>query len=324
MKLSVIVPVLNGKNYIDRALASLCKQSLGDMEVIVVNDGSSDGTKEIVEEFFQSAQLENARLINLEKNQGPSQARKAGVLSATGEYIGFLDADDFVGESFYQNLVQQAKESDADIVCSMVRKVQDNQKEESLQNKESYSISRDEAILNLFNRTSVYQYAVNKIYKAKILKAMAEADAFEYGKFIGEDFDMVYKALKRAEKIVVSPNDIYFYRVHKDSITQQGFTDERKLAFVKYQTFLKDFSGTIEEEAALKRYMMLEYMSFLLAMYRSKTRDTDVESRILDFIHANRDDYIANTNDGFKAKSFARIITPSLSNFFYKIWPKNK
>ena len=324
MKLSVIVPVFNGKNCIEQALSSLTKQFLQDMEVIVVNDGSTDGTKEIVEKIIQSSESEKVKLINLKENQGPSQARKEGVCSATGEYIGFLDADDFVEEDFYQNLVQLATENDADIVCSEVNKIQDNQKQNTLRKKESYSISKDEALLNLFNRTSVYQYVVNKIYKENILKSMVEADELAYGKFIGEDFDMVYKALSRVEKIVVSPNDIYFYRIHKDSITQQGFTDERKLAFAKYQTFLNNFSGTSEQEAALKRYMMLEYMSFLLAMYRSKVKDTDIEVEILDFIHVNRDDYIANTNDGFKAKAFAKIITPSLSNFFFKIWPKNK
>ena len=250
-----------------------------------------------------------------------------------GEYIGFLDADDFVETSFYQSLVQQAEESAADIACSEVVKVDAYQKAMSLDDdsiktasspqEASYQISRDEALLNIFNRSSVYQYAVNKIYKAEILKSMAEAGEFAEGKFIGEDFDMVYKTLCRAEKIVVSPNDIYFYRVHKDSTTRQGFTPERRLAFDKYQAFLGDFSETPEQEAALKRYMMLEYMSFLLAMYRSKTRDAAVESAILDFIRTNRDDYIANTKDGLKAKSFARIINPSLSDFFFRTWPAN-
>ena len=93
MQVSIVIPMYNVQNYIDKCLESILGQNYHDYEVILVNDGSTDGTQKICEKYTE--QYQQFKLIQT-KNQGPAAARKAGVKSAQGKYIMFLDADDWL------------------------------------------------------------------------------------------------------------------------------------------------------------------------------------------------------------------------------------
>ena len=113
-KISVIVPIYNCKNYIKRCVDSLLLGTHPNMEIILVNDGSTDGVEDVLATYENR---DNVIIIHQE-NGGVSAARNRGLESATGQYIGFVDADDFVDEKMYSTLLTIATERDADIVQS--------------------------------------------------------------------------------------------------------------------------------------------------------------------------------------------------------------
>ena len=117
MKLSVIIPVYNGQDCILRCLESIIKQTYKDMEIIVVNDGSTDSTKDIIEEF-QKKHIDRELTIVNQVNKGNSLARKSGIDIAKGEYVGFVDADDWIEMKYFESLVEVVKNTNADMAVS--------------------------------------------------------------------------------------------------------------------------------------------------------------------------------------------------------------
>lgn len=112
---SVIVPVYNAKNYIEQCLDSLGKQTLKNMEIIVLDDGSTDGSSELIDEI--SKRYANMRVLH-QKNKGLFATRAIGLSLARGLYIGWVDADDFVDFEMYEKLWETAQNTDADcVIC---------------------------------------------------------------------------------------------------------------------------------------------------------------------------------------------------------------
>ena len=116
-KVSIIVPVYNVEDYLPKCLETLVNQTLGDMEIIVVNDGATDGSQAVIDSFV--SRYSNVKSL-IKPNGGLSDARNYGMPYATGEYIGFVDSDDYVDLDMYENLYRKAKEADYDIVeCNL-------------------------------------------------------------------------------------------------------------------------------------------------------------------------------------------------------------
>ena len=125
-KVSVIVPVYNVEKYITRCLTSLVNQTIDDLEIILVNDGSTDNSEKLIKQFKKD--YKNIIYVKKE-NGGLSSARNFGLIYATGEYIAFLDSDDYVDKSIYQKMYEKAKATNSDYVeCDFIWKYPDNEK----------------------------------------------------------------------------------------------------------------------------------------------------------------------------------------------------
>ncbi len=127
VKVSVIVPVYNVEKYLKRCLDSLVNQTLSDIEIICVNDGSTDGSAQILEEYTQK---DNRIRIVEQINSGVSEARNVGVRQAVGEFIGYVDPDDFIEPDFYEKLYNSAKDNNCDIACASV--IRENEKKKKV------------------------------------------------------------------------------------------------------------------------------------------------------------------------------------------------
>lgn len=120
-KVSVVIPVYNTEKYLERCLKSVCSQTLSDIEIICINDCSADNSFKILQEFAQN----DSRIICLDfdKNCGVAAARNSGIEISHGEYVAFVDSDDFIAVDFCEKLYQKAKEKDADCVAGNVKKI---------------------------------------------------------------------------------------------------------------------------------------------------------------------------------------------------------
>ena len=214
--ISVIVPVYNVEEYLEECLESIRKQTYQDIEVILVNDGSTDGSKEICERFCQVDS--RFRLINQE-NQGQSVARNRGVKESVGQYIMFVDSDDVINTSVLEVLLPYMK-MDVDIVeCRMTRN-----KEEFFLNRTStiaFEGNAKKAILNCIAFKEVKFCAFTKLYRREIVEKVPFLEGYIY-----EDVFTGINYLKHIRKIVIVDYIGYYYRVRPNSTMTKSFNEK--------------------------------------------------------------------------------------------------
>ena len=206
IKLSVIVPCYNVSNYVSKSISSLCEQTLKEIEVIAINDGSTDNTLEVLNSLAKK--YTNLKVID-KKNEGVSVARNKGLDIASGEYIGFLDSDDWVKKDCFMKLYNKAKEEDYDIVCCDTTAVYPDYEMVIKSNvKED-----NDSVKNLM----VNGYAViwNKIYKKELLDDIR----FKKGISFCEDVLFLFMVYSRIKKIGVVDESLHYYLQREGSLT---------------------------------------------------------------------------------------------------------
>lgn len=206
MKVSVIVPVFNTKKYLDKCLDSLVNQSLKDIEVIVINDGSKENIDSIIDKYRD-------RIIYVEnENHGVGYTRNFGIKMARGEYIGFVDSDDFVNKDMFLNYYNYAKENTLDIVVGNYYKHEENSvKEVKIEPFEKGNIFDVKEIL-----VNIDYGPCNKIFNRKMIlqnNILFEED-LKY-----EDLPFVIKALKHSKRTGHLNKAYYNYVVRSASET---------------------------------------------------------------------------------------------------------
>ena len=211
IKLSIIVPVYNVAEYLERCLNSLINQTLNEIEIICVNDGSTDNSLCILEKF---AGLDNRIKIINQKNKGLSGARNTGIKLIQGEYFGFLDSDDWVDLDYFEKLYKRAKNCDADIsLGDFIRKGKFKHKIRLKLNKEEEFVGDNEK----FYGSQFYHFPCvwNKIYKTSKFNDLRFIEGMYF-----EDGPYTIQALHRANKVVTCCNTYLYYFVNPNSIVK--------------------------------------------------------------------------------------------------------
>ncbi len=211
IKVSVIVPVYNVEKYLDKCLTSLVNQTLKDIEIIVVNDGTKDNSQHIIDKYTK--QYPNKVFSYIKENGGLSSARNYGVLKAHGEYLGFVDSDDYVDINMYELMYNKAHNTSSDIVvCGLTSIYQNKDTLKFVPQTDifGYSLTESPDIMLQCN-----SYACNKIYKRK----MWIDNNIEFPNQWFEDSALIYNALYYANKIEVVKEPLYMYlRTNENSI----------------------------------------------------------------------------------------------------------
>lgn len=235
VKVSVIVPVFNVEKYLSCCLDSLLKQTLNNIEIICVNDGSTDNSLQILQEYAKkSAQIK----IISQENGGLGYARNVGVQQAKGDYIGFVDSDDFVSSDFLEKLYTAAVKFNADVVLTNFY-IYNNETKEVYPYRDMKLIHRlSEA--NSFTAKEYPDVLLNvgswdKLYKRDFL--IKNGIKFPE-KRIYEDFNYTYYTLTRAKQIVALTDRLYYYRKN----TGTSITDQEKRNDLFKFDFLKNFN----------------------------------------------------------------------------------
>lgn len=213
-KVSIIVPVYNVEKYLRKCLDSLINQTLKDIEIICVNDGSKDNSPKILEEY---AKKDNRIIVINQENAGLSVARNSGIDIAKGEYIGFVDSDDWVDLDFFEKLYYSATSNDTDIAVGGIIRVTGIKKKKFL-NFEKETITDNTNLKFELCDVPEKSYVWNKIYKTEKLKEIGLE--FEKGIFY-EDCIFTPQALFYLGKIVTVPNIYYYYLRRGNSTVKQ-------------------------------------------------------------------------------------------------------
>ena len=222
---TVIVPVYNGMPYIEKCLESLVNQTLSDLEIIVINDGSTDDTQNILAKYENK--YGNVRVVQ-QKNRGLYETRKRAVELATGSYVGWVDADDFVDIDMYRRLYETAIQNDSELVyCDYYfypKKIQTKEK--------WYKEYQGKADVDFIERNN---QPWNKLVKREILEQFGIAQMFP------ECFDEAYiKVLINAKNIVSIKDKLYYYRVGNGSMSSSYKNIKHYERFIKASIALKE------------------------------------------------------------------------------------
>ncbi|MCC3215737.1 glycosyltransferase [Chryseobacterium sp. X308] len=212
-RVSVIVPVYNVENYLEKCLKSLVKQSLSDIEIIVVNDGSKDNSEKIIKEFAQ--RYPDKIKAFTKENGGLSDARNFGIDRAAGDYIGFVDSDDYVTENMFEEMLLLAEKHHAKMVICNIQKVDENGK---IVQKLTQLPDMPEKIAlehNFSVFSDISYFACNKLFK----KELFNQKRFKKGAHF-EDIQLIPQLLLECETIAQTQSFHYQYLERTDSITK--------------------------------------------------------------------------------------------------------
>ncbi len=249
---SVIVPVYNAEKYLKQCLESLVNQTLKTMEIIIVNDGSTDGSNRIIEYYEKS--YKNIIVIE-QSNSGIAKARQSGYKYASGDYIGWVDNDDFVELNMYKRLYDQAVEDNADYVyCDY-----DFYPKKVSKKEKWFKEYKGVIDWNFIERNT---HPWNKLVKKELCENIS---MFE---LLGEFGDGVYvDLLLRAKKIVCIHDCLYHYRVGHDSVSGsfKGKLDYF-LEVAERTRRQKIFLKNTKYEMSLKEYFDYRYIYALLQL----------------------------------------------------------
>lgn len=196
---SVIVPVYNVEPYLHRCLDSLVNQTIKDIEIICINDCSPDNSLDILKKYAEK--YERVKIIDFEKNQGVSVARNSGMMIAKGEYIGFVDPDDYVDLDYYEKLYKLAKEKNADIAKASIKSAEYDGSSRIIYGNMNKLILKHKGYFMSFFYTAIYR---NKMLKKHRVK-------FPVGKIRGQDLCFSTHAVIVAKDVCVLNDTFYYY-----------------------------------------------------------------------------------------------------------------
>lgn len=210
IKVSIIVPAYNVEGYLEECITSLIGQTYRNIEIIIINDGSKDNSKRIIEKYVV---LDN-RIIEIEQeNMGANIARTNGIKKSTGDYLMFIDADDYILNNTIKELVEKIEFYNVDIIKF---RFIDDKNIIQLEQKEKLYTNKQEIYEMLLTTTKLNNLTTEIINRSLF---DLEEEVFKIKSSSGEDLQMNLEIYDKAQSILIIPNEYYYYRLNKNSTT---------------------------------------------------------------------------------------------------------
>ena len=309
-RISVIIPIYNASKYLRECLETVLSQTYSDLEVILVDDGSNDGSSEICDEI--EAIDQRIKVIH-QINAGPSAARNAGLKAATGTYIGFVDADDMVETDMYEMLISTAIVSNADIVSSGVRiRSLDGQEVRESIIKHVQKMNREEALEALLtSRLNVAVYS--KLFEKDILTEIM----FREDKLYAEDKFFVFQAILKADNIIVIPESKYIYIKHDASATTSVISKKNFDAFELAVETKRQISKYYKKLIPAAEYNLIYTIELLMRRLENEKMNKKLAVEKMQCLRALKSTHIAAV---WRFGSFKEVIEYCVLKYMYPLY----
>lgn len=288
--ISVIVPIYNVEKYLDRCIKSIVNQTYSNLEIILIDDGSQDNCFKICNKW---AELDNRIKVIHKENGGLSDARNVGLKMAKGEYIGFIDSDDFISKYFIELLHRKLVETKSDLIQCDYLKVNDNYLEKEKSVKTDFDIeifNTEEALRLLIEEKKINQVVWNKLYKKELLQKIR----FEYNKLNEDDF-FTYQVFAKCNKIAYINLPLYYYLVRNQSIMGKKYSIKRldglEARFLRYNFIKKNY----QELDSFGKKSLLFYIIYCYQMVltiNNKNERIEAEKIVEDYFKKVINDHI--------------------------------
>lgn len=250
-KVSIIVPIYNAEKYLKECLESLVNQTYNNFEIILINDGSIDNSSDICKEYIK---IYDNIIYQENENHGVSYSRNFGIKLATGEYIAFVDSDDYIEHDMITNLLKEFNRDIDMVVCNYICDYQNGFKK-NIYNYNNLIDAKETQSL-LFNESSIKGFCWNKIYK----KSIIDKYNLEFREDINvcEDSLFNYQYLEHSKNIYICGEYKYHYRVRKSSIT--NFYNSKDITFFKiYDEIYKTNHNIYDDSINFYSYSFFKY-----------------------------------------------------------------
>lgn len=287
-KVSIIVPIYNVEKYLDRCIQSLVNQTLNDIEIILVDDGSPDNCPSMCDEY---AQKDNRIKVIHKQNAGLGYARNSGLDIATGEYVAFIDSDDYVDLSMYKTLYKRAETINADAVfCGFKTEIFPNNWHESKEVYEDQLWEGNNVKEFMYNMIAsgkgvrqerLYQMSVwHAIYRRDIIinhniLFPSERDV------VSEDIPFQIDFLKNADKVLYLNAYLYYYCLNETSLSST-FKKEKFYGYNKLRECLLSKINETEYRQRVNRLYIGYCRAYCYNVYNANIKNKDVYKEILD------------------------------------------
>lgn len=269
-KFSIIVPVYNTEKYIDKCLSSIENQTLNDYEVIIVNDGSTDNSQKEIDKFLTN---EKFKCI-YQENKGLSEARNTGVQNSTGEYLIFLDSDDYISYKMCE-VLDNNLENDIDVLKFQCKYIYD-EKTISVNDNIELTGSGSEILEKLISIQSLLEPAWLYTYKRSFWKE----NEFRYTpRIYHEDFALTPTILSKASKVKVINDNLYDYVQVSNSITRNSNYDKTKKKVEDMLIGFKLNYDAINENKKLSEKFKKTFNSYLANIVINKGQELNKEDQ---------------------------------------------
>lgn len=268
--ITVIIPVYNVENYIEDSLNSVINQTYRNIEIILVDDGSTDNSYEICKRFFEKDS--RIKLFHQE-NKGVSSARNLGLLNSTGDYITFIDSDDIIESNAYEEVLDSIKNSNADVGIFNYSNCFYNDNNEYIVEQVNQdfegTLSREEALCNILSSNKYKGFVCNKVIKRD--KIISEDNKllvkFDENVKMMEDSLFCVNVIKNSEKIVFINKAFYNYLIRENSATKKSIIEEKIFVYKKILSIIKHSQNA---EYIVKWHLYSDYLNIFFNEYSEK------------------------------------------------------
>lgn len=319
-KVSVIVPIYKVEKYIKKCVDSLVEQTLPDIEIILVDDGSPDDCGTICDTYAKR----DLRIKVIHKaNEGLSEARNIGIKAATSEYIGFVDGDDYVAPDMYEVLYKNITEQNADVaVCGLYDCYKDRKVTQYSGQGEFLILNNKEALGAALEGVKFSVNAVNKLYK----KSLFDGIKFPAGR-LSEDAFTIPRVLASATTVVFESSPKYYYMHRGESITTSAFKRQDFDVVSAYEQNLelvKKFFAGLTKQAEFRLLWAYTYV-FDKMILSENLKDVQSYEEVLKKLRENTPKMLINPYFSIKRK-VAMIVLMVCPELYKKLlrWQKSR
>ena len=327
---SVIVPIYNVAAYLPRCLDSILAQTYTNLEIILVDDGSTDDCPQICDEY--AAKDNRIRVIH-QKNKGLPGARNTGIDNMQGEFFAFVDADDWIEKTCYQQLVEQQQQTQADMVSCAFYYATDTQKEKRLfpTMAKLGALTPTEFLLLILQQKNFSVW--NKLFR----RSWIGTARFDTRYTISEDRFFVFQLAKKGGRVAQVNTPLYFYYQRPQSMMRSGSSHAWYLAFKLAEDLYNRFQSTSSQplQKELLDYLLAFDSAFCMAALLDEQTNTDNVAHARAILKKHRCQIPNVCAMGFGGKSFAlcfvffpRLVTfgcrlPGVKNWLKKSFAKH-
>lgn len=282
-KISVIVPIYNVEKYLERCVNSIINQTYQNLEIILVNDGSPDNCGTLCDKIAES---DNRIKVIHKENGGLSSARNAGLDIATGEYVAFIDSDDWIEPDFVEVFEKLLTENNADFsACGMITDYGNAIVENNKNDFKAFKADKKEIFNQIIINPDFYGYACNKLFKKDIICNLR----FDETLMSCEDLDFCVRLAAKCNSAVYTKEKFYHYMQHSASMTRETGYSPRKISVLKaYENILPYYEKFSPENLSIirKNYLKIA-INIKGRMLHNKVDDTELSNRLQKVIDEN-------------------------------------